>query len=61
MDTKLLVKISNIIGLVATILLVYWIFTFILTQVFGLKIFREHLTNSFQLSIFGILALMAGA
>lgn len=61
MDTKLLVKISNIIGLIATILLVYWVFTFILIQVFGLKIFREHLTNSFHFSILGILALMAGA
>ncbi|WP_372403571.1 hypothetical protein ACDW34_15425 [Acinetobacter piscicola] len=61
MDTKLLVKISNIIGLVSIILLVYWVFTFVLIQVFGLKIFRQHMTETFLFSVLGILALMGGA
>lgn len=60
MNTKRLVKITNIIGLISFILLIYWIFVFILVQVFNLKIFRQHMTEIFGLSIFGIIALMAG-
>lgn len=61
MNTKLLVKISNVIGLVSVLLLVYWVFTFVLIQVFGLKVFRQHMTETFLFSILGILALMGGA
>jgi len=61
MNPKHLVKISNIIGLISIILLIYWVFTFILIEVFGLKVFRENMTETFYLSILGILALMAGA
>lgn len=61
MNHKFLVKISNRIGLFSILLLVYWVFTFILVTVFGLKIFRENLTETFTLSILGILALMGGA
>lgn len=61
MDTKKLVKLSNIIGLVSIVLLGYWVFAFILIQVFGLKVFRQHLTETFGFSILGIISLMAGA
>lgn len=61
MNPKQLVKLSNLIGLVSIILLVYWVFIFITIQVFGLKVFRENLTETFYLSILGILALMMGA
>jgi len=61
MNPKKLVRYSNIIGIVSIILLVYWVFTFITIQVFGLKIFKENLTQSFYLSVLGILALMTGA
>ncbi|AOA57195.1 hypothetical protein [Acinetobacter larvae] len=61
MNSKFLVKISNIIGLVAILLLIYWVFSFSLVSIFGLKIFREQLSNTFLMSIFGILSLMAGA
>lgn len=61
MHPKLLVKLSNTIGLVSIILLMYWIFTFISIEVFGFKIFRENMTETFYLSIVGILALLAGA
>lgn len=61
MNHKFLVKISNSIGLISILLLVYWVFTFILVTVFGLKIFRQNLTETFALSILGILALMGGA
>lgn len=61
MNAKFLVKLSNGVGIFAILLLVYWVFSFILIQVFGLKIFRAHMTESFLLSILGILALMGGA
>lgn len=61
MNAKFLVKVSNGIGLFSILLLVYWVFTFILVTVFGLKVFRENLTETFALSILGILALMGGA
>lgn len=61
MNPKQLVRLSNIIGIISIVLLVYWVFTFITIEVFGLKVFRENLTESFYMSILGILALMSGA
>ena len=61
MNYKSLVKLSNTIGVVSIILLVYWVFSFITIQVFGLKIFQENITETFYFSIIGILALMTGA
>jgi hypothetical protein len=52
---------SNIVGTISILLLVYWVFTFISIQVFGLKVFRENMTETFYMSILGILALMLGA
>jgi NADH:ubiquinone oxidoreductase subunit 5 (subunit L)/multisubunit Na+/H+ antiporter MnhA subunit len=61
MNPKTLVKISNTIGVISIILLIYWVFSFISIQVFGFKVFRENITESFYFSIIGILALMTGA
>lgn len=61
MNNKTLVRLSNIIGITSIVLLVYWVFIFIAITVFGLKVFRENLTDTFYLSIVGILALMFGA
>jgi len=61
MNNKLLVKLSNIIGIVSIILLVYWVFIFVSITVFGLKVFRENMTETFYLSVIGILALMFGS
>lgn len=61
MSPKQLVKISNTLGIVSILLLVYWVFSFILIEVFGLKVFKENITESFYLSVIGILALMVGA
>jgi len=61
MNNKALVRLSNIIGITSIILLVYWVFIFISITVFGLKVFRENLTETFYLSVIGILALMFGA
>lgn len=61
MDPKRLVKLSNIVGTISIILLIYWVFIFISIQVFGLKVFRENITETFYMSVIGILALMFGA
>ena len=61
MNNKALVRLSNIIGITSIILLVYWVFIFISITVFGLRVFRENLTETFYLSVVGILALMFGA
>ena len=61
MNPKKLVRLSNIIGTIAITLLIYWVFIFISYQVFGLKLFREKITETFFTSIVGILALMFGA
>src|SRR5688572_6615960 len=61
MNNKSLVRLSNIIGISSIILLVYWVFIFISITVFGFKVFRENLTETFYLSVVGILALMLGA
>ena len=61
MTPKQLVKLSNYIGITAIILLVYWVFTFVTIQIFGLKVFRENMTETFYLSVLGILALMVGS
>ena len=45
MDNRKLVKLTNVIGIVSVLLLVYWVFAFILAQVFGVKVFREHITE----------------
>lgn len=61
MKPKVIVKLSNIIGVISIILLIYWVFIFIVTEVFGFKVFRQNMTETFYLSILGILALMTGA
>ncbi|MBC8110249.1 MAG: peptidase [Verrucomicrobia bacterium] len=61
MNPKSLVKLSNIVGAISIVLLIYWIFVFVCVEVFGLKVFRENITQTFNLSILGILALMFGA
>lgn len=61
MNNKTLVRLSNIIGIVSIVLLIYWVFIFISITVFELKVFRENITETFYLSVLGILALMFGA
>lgn len=61
MKPKTLVRISNIIGIISITLLIYWVFVFMTIEVFGLKVFRENISETFYLSILGILALMFGA
>ncbi len=61
MNLKTLVKISNIVATVSILLLIYWVFIFVTVEVFGLKVFRENMSQTFSLSVLGILALMGGS
>ena len=61
MNKRTWVRTSNVIGIIAIVALIYWVFTFIAIQVFGLRVFKENLTEIFSMSILGILALMSGA
>ena len=61
MNKDRIIKISNAVGIVSIILLIYWVFIFISITVFGLKVFKENITESFYFSIIGILSLMFGA
>jgi hypothetical protein len=61
MNNKSIVRLSNIIGVVSIILLVYWVFIFISISVFDLKILGDNVSQTFYLSVLGILALMFGS
>jgi hypothetical protein len=57
-----MVKLSNVIGLVSILALLYWIFIFIIMQVFELKVFEKNIIiNSFFYCIACILVLMFGS
>ncbi len=61
MNAKTYVKISNVIGLVSIILLVLWVFSFILIEVFDLLIFKKNMTETFMMSILALIAVLAGS
>ncbi|MDQ3632983.1 MAG: peptidase [Acidobacteriota bacterium] len=61
MNLKTLVKISNTVATISILLLIYWVFVFITVEVFGLKVFRENMSETFFMSVLGILALMGGS
>ena len=61
MSKEKIVTLTNRLSLVAIVLLMYWVFIFVSITVFGFKVFKENITQSFYLSIIGILALLAGA
>lgn len=56
-----LAKLTNRIALVSVALLVYWVFVFVTTQVFGFRVFKENITQVFGMSIMGIFAVLFGA
>lgn len=61
MNLKLVVKLSNIVAAVSIVLLIYWVFVFISVEVFDFRIFRENISQTFGMSVLGILALMGGS
>lgn len=56
-----IVKITNKTALATVVLLMYWVFIFICSSVFGFKVFRENMTEIFLLSILGIFSILSGA
>jgi hypothetical protein len=56
-----IVKITNKIALATVVLLMYWVFIFVSTTVFGFKVFRENMTEMFLLSVLGIFSVLAGS
>ncbi len=54
-------KITNKVALITVVLLMYWVFVFVSSTVFGFKVFRENMTEMFLLSILGIFAILSGA
>ena len=56
-----IVKATNKIAIVTVVLLIYWVFIFVCSTVFGFKIFRENMTEMFMLSILGIFSILSGA
>lgn len=61
MNYDLIIKTTHRVAVYATAALVYWVFAFLTITVFDLKIFREHVTQMFFLSLLGIFAVLGGA
>lgn len=61
MNHDQLIKGTNKVALYSTFALFYWVFTFLIITAFDLKIFREHMTEIFYLSLLGIFAILGGA
>jgi hypothetical protein len=55
------IALTNKLAFILITLLVYWVFIFISITVFGFKVFRENITQTFFTSILAILALLGGA
>ena len=61
MNHDQLIKGTNRVAIYSTAALFYWVFVFLIISAFDLKIFREHITEIFYLSLLGIFAILAGA
>ncbi len=56
-----IITITNKIALTTVVLLIYWVFIFVCSTVFGFKVFRENVTEMFLLSILGLFTILFGA
>lgn len=56
-----IVTLTNKIALISVVGLMYWVFIFVSSSVFGFKVFRENMTEIFLLSILGIFAILLGS
>lgn len=61
MDHDRIIKVTNRVALYSTVALFYWVFVFLVVTAFDLKIFREHMTQIFYLSLFGLFSILGGA
>lgn len=60
-DKRTLSWVTHKLSLIFTFILIYWTVIFISITVFDFKIFRENITETFYLSVFGILAILCGS
>lgn len=61
MNHDKIINATNKIALYATVALIYWVFIFLISTAFDLRVFREHITEIFYLSLLGIFAILGGA
>lgn len=61
MNRDRIIHATTVVAMGSMGLLLYWVFAFSCVTIFGLKVFRENITQAFGLSILGILALLAGS
>ena len=60
MNHDQVIKTTNRLAVYAIIALIYWVFTFLIITVFGMRIFRERMTEMFLMSLLGIFAVLGG-
>lgn len=56
-----LIRWTNKVAIYGIVALLFWFIVFVVTQVFGLKVFREHISQLFIASVVGILVILAAA
>lgn len=61
MNPKQIVKISNAVGVISIMLLMFWVFIFITINIFNFRLFSWEVRNLFTMSIVPILALIFAA
>ncbi|HPT71671.1 MAG TPA: hypothetical protein PLE74_05270 [Candidatus Cloacimonadota bacterium] len=61
MDKKAIVNLTNKVSVITSFLLLYWVFIFSVSSIFGFQVVQEKLTASFMTSILSILVLLIGA
>jgi hypothetical protein len=61
MNHSLIIKATNRVALYATVAFFFLVIVFLTITVFDLKIFHDHMTETFYLSILGIFAILFGA
>lgn len=57
-DKRTIARVTQKLSIIFTFILIYWIVIFISVTVFDFKIFRENITETFYLSVVGILAIL---
>jgi hypothetical protein len=61
MNRDRIITLTTRLAALSIILLLYWVFALVSILVFDFKVFRENLTESFYLSILGILSVLGGS
>jgi hypothetical protein len=61
MNRDRIIKLTSHVAVITALVLLYWVFIYVVVDVFGLKVFRKNITQTFEMSILGILAVLSGA